>query len=351
MVAPTDAFTALACNLAPQIAWDEPTLRSMVVKMLAHHNIGALDLIRAWDQNKDGQLTEAEFISHIEPFFREVCVCTSIVTVYAPPLLLPVHTPCYCLCYKLAHLPGALHACPPPTYTCAATPSGRARISTPSLTAPTSCLLPTSVFPFHAPPIGRPAPSALAMLVPSPHPPQARSTKLWAEVEPIAKRAFELMARASGESRVVGAQLSATELERWLRKDANGDDAPPPLKAKRAKGRRVTHANDVGNLPRVTSNRALVRASADEAGGAAEVSHATASYHVLTDPRESTADIISVLANAVLAAADRDNAARVRELDAESERLRQRRERNQHELRTAPHELKAYRNGAFLASP
>ena len=53
-----------------EIAWSSGgVLRLMMQRMLRRSGVGALDLIKAWDDSGDGQLTEAEFLQKLSGFF------------------------------------------------------------------------------------------------------------------------------------------------------------------------------------------------------------------------------------------------------------------------------------------
>ena len=53
-----------------EIYWDEDVLRLMIQQMMSRAHVGPVHVIRAWDKNKDGQLTMKEFVNALHGFFR-----------------------------------------------------------------------------------------------------------------------------------------------------------------------------------------------------------------------------------------------------------------------------------------
>jgi hypothetical protein len=79
-----------------QVEWNESTLRFMLRQMLARFQLGALDLIKAWDGNGDGVLSEDEYLTHLSHFFRgyDRLWCDEIVpTPRAHTVHAPMHSP------------------------------------------------------------------------------------------------------------------------------------------------------------------------------------------------------------------------------------------------------------------
>jgi hypothetical protein len=112
------------------IDWSEDVLRLQILAMMARCLVDAADVIRAWDKNRDRELSCLEFLSNLEPFFK------------------------------------------------------------------------------------------------------GSKDFFRSEIAPIARRAFEGMARKAGEAKVFEPKLSVTELERWLRAAPNESiGAPPPLRS------------------------------------------------------------------------------------------------------------------------
>lgn len=69
-----DSLSLLAADAKytlEEVAWSEDTLRHLMHAMMTRRRIGPLDLINAWDQNGDRQVTESEFLEQLERMFGD----------------------------------------------------------------------------------------------------------------------------------------------------------------------------------------------------------------------------------------------------------------------------------------
>lgn len=62
-----------------QVAWDEKVVQRMLHAAMERVNIGPADVIEAWDRNHDRQLSEAEFVSHVQGLFPGSASATTSV--------------------------------------------------------------------------------------------------------------------------------------------------------------------------------------------------------------------------------------------------------------------------------